>query len=129
MLALFTGCAAFGPLVASGQSACLAAAPRSNLLIGELKQWMETTDPERIAHRDTLFMIPQVNMADITLVSDATICAKVVAKYPEPRPAQVFVIRLGNKGYASLDPTGLTGEYENVHIFDRKFKRVGGWTG
>ena len=44
-------------------------------------------------------------------------------------PPSLYVVKLGNKGYAVLDPTDLTGDQRTVMIFDTKFKRVGGYTG
>ena len=127
LLAVLTACTLLPPSIVAGQSACLPAAPRSNVLIGELKEMMTTTDSERVADRDTLFNVPVVNPDDVTLVTDGTICAKVIAAYVAPRPARVFVIKLGTKGYAALDPVGLAGEFQSILIFDRKFKRIGGW--
>ena len=128
ILAALASCVLLPPSVVAGQSACLPAAPRSNVLIGELKELMTTTDPEEISERDTLLKVPVVNPDDVTLVTDEAICTKVIAAYAAPRPARVLAIRLGRRGYAALDPVGLAGEFENVLIFDRRFKRIGGWT-
>jgi hypothetical protein len=44
-------------------------------------------------------------------------------------PVNLYVVKMGSKGYDAWDPTAVAGEYRTIHIFDTKYVRVGGWTG
>jgi len=112
---------------------CKAADQTSSDVIAELKYWMSATNAEFVYRRDSVFMIPVVSASQISVVTAETTCQKLVMAYallPKSyTPPSLYVVKLGNKGYAVLDPTDLTGDQRTVMIFDTKFKRVGGYTG
>jgi hypothetical protein len=119
---------------ASGQTLkkCRAADTQSLALIRELQEWMTTTDPQKIASRDTVFHLPVVSSSQVVLVTDEKLCAKVVqayAGYPAYTPVNLYVVKLGSKGYVGYDPDRKGGEFTAVHIFNTKFVRIGGWAG
>jgi hypothetical protein len=111
---------------------CRAADARSLGLIRELREWVTTADPERIASRDTIFHIPVVPASQITLVTDERVCAKVVqayARYPAHTPDSLYVIKMRSRGYVGFDPDRKGGEFTAVYIFNSKYAHVGGWVG
>lgn len=134
----FMGAAAL-PLVlacsvsAGGQSTLICRGPdeTSQALITELQEWMSTTDPERIADRDTLYHVPVVRANQIALVTDERICTKVAQAYGAPPgvTARLYTVKLGSKGYVAYDPEQKAGDYKNVLIFSTRYVRIGGWTG
>lgn len=122
-------------VVARGAAAqrCRPVDNESARLIVELQDWMTTTDPERMADRDTLFKIPVVSPSQVVLVTDERICTKASDAYGpkagSTEPARVYTIKLGTKGYAVYDPDQPAGEYRVVMILNTKFTQIGGWTG
>jgi hypothetical protein len=134
LLLALAACAS-GSKLAGAQSTlrCRAADDASARLILELKNWMTTANPGRRADRDTLYRIPVVSTGQIALVTDERVCARAAAAYGPPAGStvtpSVYTVKLGNKGFAVLDPTQLAGEYSVVLILDTKFVRIGGWTG
>src|SRR6266508_6031669 len=100
---------------------CRAADQTSAGLITQLTNWVTTTDPERIADRDTLFHVPVVPVSQITLVTDEKICVKVIATYAALpggyTPPTVYVVKMGSKNYVGYDPTYKAGEYSIVFVF------------
>jgi hypothetical protein len=103
-------------------------------LILELKDWVTTTDTARVRLRNTVYKLPTgIDKNQIVLSTDAKICAKAITAYAAVSdgyaPTALYVIKLGSKGYAVLDPTDLAGDYRTVMFLNTKFLRVGGWTG
>lgn len=129
-LALFTAsCAAF----AQGSLKCRPADATSANLIGQLQNWVTTTDPEDIAARDTIFHVPVVPVSQITAVTDEKVCTKIIQAYAAMpggyTPLSIYAIKMGSKYYVGYDPNRKAGEYSIVHIFDSKYAPIGGWTG
>jgi len=121
------------PAVAQSVQRCRAADNTSARLIEELKARITATDPEQVADRDTLFKIPVVNVNQISLVTDEATCLKAANAYgSQPgstTPTRVYVVKLGSKGYAALDPDQPAGEFRVVMILSTKLAVTGGWTG
>lgn len=119
--------------LSSQNTKCRPADAMSDRLIVELRNWMTTTDPERVADRDNVYKIPVVGTNQIALVTDERICGKLIQAYAALSgtytPASIYVIKMGNKNYTVLDPTDLAGDFRTVMIFDSRYVRVGGWTG
>jgi hypothetical protein len=115
-------------------SYCLPADQTSGRLIAELHTVMKTTVPWRVAQYDTLYRIPRVPVADVAPVTDARTCQEA-AEAVGPRPGstalpRLHVVRLGNKGFAVLDPMNTLGSSkETVLTFDGRWRRFGGVTG
>lgn len=128
-LILLCGCVAS----AQGTLKCRATNPTSANLIGQLTNWVTTSDPERIAQRDTIYHIPVVPVSQLTLVTDETVCGKIIQAWAAlpggHTAATIYVVKMGSKNYAAYAPTDKAGEYSIVLIFDSKYKHVGGWTG
>lgn len=135
IFALLLTCAALHatPASAQGSPKCRAADDTSANIIGDLKNWITTSDPERIAARDSVFKIPVVGLSQISVVTDERICTKVIQGYAAMTggytPASVYVIKMGTKHYAVHDPADKADQHSTVHIFDSKYKSIGGWTG
>ena len=113
---------------------CRPADSYTEVLIGTLKADVSSTDPRVVFRRDSTYHIPVVSPSRITLVTDEKICAKIIQAYAAlPNgaytPARVYVIKLGSKGYAALDPDRKAGEFSIFHIFNTKYVDVGGWVG
>jgi hypothetical protein len=114
---------------------CRAADQTTASIIAQLKQWVSTKNPERMAQRDTIFHIPVVDPKTITLVTDETMCGKVITAYSKLSgggaytPARLYVFKHGSKGFVGYDPDRGIGEYGSVIIFNTKFVRIGGWAG
>jgi len=128
-------CAALVSVPAAAQHSpkCRPADDTSENIIGDLKNWITTTDPERIVARDSVFKIPVVNLSQISVVTDERICAKVIQGYATMAggytPSSVYVIKMGTKFHAAYDPSGKADQHSIVHIFDSKYQSIGGWTG
>jgi hypothetical protein len=124
---------AAGPVLGQGSTKCHPADDNSAGLIARLKDWVTTTDPERVDQRTNIFKIPVVDPKFIVLSTDEKICAKLVQAYAGVSggyvPASIYVVKMGPKYYAVLDPTDPAGEFNTVMIFDSKLLRTGGWTG
>lgn len=118
---------------ATSTSLCRPADQQSAGLIDYIKALETTTDSEQVNARNNIYHLPVVSTTQIALVTDARTCAKASAAYGPPTGSTtsplVYVIQLGKSGYAVLDPTQLAGEYRTVMIFDRQWKKLGGWTG
>jgi hypothetical protein len=112
---------------------CRPADGASQSLINHLKQMMTTTDSAEIFARDNYFHVPVVSARQVRLATDAPTCERASAAYGPPTESmtkpRVYVVKLGSKGFAVLDPEQLAGEYQTVKIFDRKWVSIGGWTG
>ena len=121
------------PVSAQPTLKCRPADDTSENIIGDLKTWITTTDPERIAARDNIFKIPVVNLSQISVVTDERICGKVIQGYTTMTggytPSSVYVIKMGTKYYATHDPARKAGQHSIVHIFDSRYQSIGGWTG
>jgi hypothetical protein len=112
---------------------CRAADSLSANLINQLTVIATSTDSETVADRNNIYHVPALSANQITLVTDEKVCTKLVsavALLPAKRtPVNLYVVKLGSKGYAAWDPTEMAGEYRIVFIFDTKYAKVGGWTG
>ena len=111
---------------------CGAANDTSSALITDLKVWMKTENPTKVALRDRVFRIPVVPESQISLVTDRQTCSEIVKAYgrlPEfaYTPSRVYVIRIGTE-YAGYDPDRKGGEFVAVHLFDSKYSHIGGWS-
>jgi hypothetical protein len=131
VLALLTG--PVGCVAHAQTTKCRPADGVSQMLILHLQDMMTTTDPDVISARDNAFRVPVVSVSQITLVTDARTCDKAATAYGPPpgstvTPA-VYVVKLGSKGYAVLDPNQRAGQFQMVKIFDTKWVLLGGWTG
>lgn len=112
---------------------CGPANDTSTAVITDLKRWMTTENPDRVALRDRVFHIPVVSESQVSLVADERICRKVVEAYENLRefaytPARVYVIRIGDVGFAGYDPDRKGGEFVAVHLFDSEYSHIGGWS-
>lgn len=125
-------------LAAPGMSAraqgteCGAANDTSAALIADLKAWMNTENPDRVFLRDRVFHIPVVAASEISIVTDRETCSEIARSYgrlPEVAyaPSRLYVIRIGTE-YAGYDPGRRGGEPMEVHLFDSKYSRIGGWS-
>ena len=114
-------------------TSCRSADAKSSGIIAELRDWVTTNDLQRIKERDRIFKIPVVNPVQIFVVVDDRICKNAIKGYSKlpggMRPASLYVIRMGSKYFAVHDPTDKAGDMMTVHIMDRRFKSIGGWTG
>lgn len=122
------------PDIAAARSTlkCRPADDTSLSIILQLKQWVTTQNPERISERDNIFHVPVVPANQITLVTNETICARVIRAYTEYQgytPARLYVIKMGSSGYAGYDPDKHGGEFTAVSIFDSSYVHIGGWSG
>ena len=111
---------------------CGATSDTTAALITDLKAWMNTENPNRVALRDRVFHIPVVAESEISIVTDRRTCSEIAKAYgrlPELAytPSRVFVIRIGTE-YAGYDPDRKSGEFVEVHLFDSKYSRIGGWS-
>ena len=111
---------------------CGAENDTSAALITDLKGWIKTENPDRVALRDRVFHIPVVPESEISLVTDVRTCREIVKAYgrlPESAytPSRVYVIRIGSE-YAGYDPDRKGGEFVAVHLFDSKYGHIGGWS-
>jgi hypothetical protein len=121
------------PVRAQGPGACKNADDTASGIIAELRDWVTTTDTERIRDRDSIFKVPVVNVKEISIVKDERICRRAIDGYSKlpggTRPASLYVIRMGPKYFAVHDPLDKAGDKMTVHIMNRKFVSIGGWTG
>ncbi len=121
------------PLQSQTAAACRQSDQTSAGIIGELRNWVTTTDAERISDRDSVFKIPVVPAAEIAIVMDDRICKKAIDGYSKlpgaMRPASLYVIKMGKKYFAVYNPLDKAGDMMTVHIMNRKFVSIGGWTG
>ncbi len=112
---------------------CRGADVTSASLIQELKNKVSETDPALVYARDNIFRVPVVPVSQITLVTDERICGKLVEAYSRDAagwsPVSLYVVRMGTKHFAVLDPNHKAGEFAIVKVFDSKYQPVGGWTG
>ena len=97
-------------------------------------QWYDTTtNAQAIYKRDSVMHLPVVNAGQVTLVTDERICTKVVDAYTAlPNgytPANLYVIKMGTKGYVSHDPSRKVGEFTVFFVFNTKYVRTGGCGG
>lgn len=102
-------------------------------IIAELREWVTTTELERIKDRDKIFKIPVVDPAQISVVTSNQTCRRAIDGYSKlpggRRPESLYVIKMGSKYFAVHDSADSAGNMMTVHIMDRKFKLIGGWTG
>jgi hypothetical protein len=122
-----------GTTVNAQDKQCGPANDTSAALISDLKGWMATEDPNRVALRDRVFRIPVVAESQVSLVTDEQICRKVIDAYgklPEfaYTPSRVYVIRIGESDFAGYDPDRKGGEFVAVHIFNSEYSHIGGWS-
>jgi hypothetical protein len=112
---------------------CRAADANSANLISQLTLMATATDSETVADRTSIYHLPVVSANQITIVTDEKVCTKVVqavATLPAKRsPVDLYVVKLGSKGFAARDPTEMAGEYRTIFIFDSHYVKIGGWTG
>lgn len=113
---------------------CRPADSYTEMLIGTFKAEVTSTDPHVVSLRDSVYRIPVVPPDEITLVTDEKICAEIIQAYANLKggaytPARVYVIKMGSKGHAALDPDRKAGEFSILHIFNTKYVDVGGWVG
>jgi hypothetical protein len=94
---------------------------------------MTSSDPDDIYERQYYYKVPVVDTTQVVLVTDATTCERASAAYGpragETSNPRVYVVRLGDAGYAVLDPLQLAGDNWVVIVFDPNWIAVGGWTG
>lgn len=121
------------PLRSQTAKACRKSDQASAGIISELRNWVTTTDLERIRDRDSVYMIPVVSAAEIAIVTDDRTCKRAIDGYSKlpggMRPVSLYVIKMGKEYFAVYDPLDKAGDMMTVHIMDRKFVSVGGWTG
>lgn len=121
------------PLRSQAPTACKKADDTTSGIIAELRNWVTTTDPERIQDRDSIFKVPVVNVSEISIVTDERICKRAIDGYSKLpgglRPASLYVIRMGPNYFAAHDPLDKAGDMMTVHIMNRQFISIGGWTG
>ena len=102
-------------------------------LISNIQWYDTTTNAQAIYKRDSVMHLPVVNANQVSLVTDERICAKVVDAYTAlPNgytPANLYVIKMGTKGYVAHDPSRKVGEFTVVFVFNTKYVRTGGWGG
>lgn len=114
-------------------SKCLPADSLSAALIADLKRIVSATDAWTVQGRDNIFHIPVVPPSSITLVTDSKVCAKASAAYGTlpgtTVTPNVYVIALGNAGYAVQVPDQPGEHYGTQKIFDRKWVKIGGRSG
>jgi hypothetical protein len=113
---------------------CRPADSYTEMLIGTFKAEVTSTDPLVVSLRDSVYRIPVVPPGEITLVTDEKVCAEIIQAYSNLKhgaytPARVYVIKLGSKGHAALNPDRKAGEFSILHIFNTKYEDVGGWVG
>ena len=114
---------------------CRPADQTSASIIAQLRQWVSTQDTATISLRDSVIHLPVVGPATITVVTDETICGKVIRAYtrfPTPlayTPVNLYVIKIGSVGFVGYDPDKKGGEFTAVHIFNPQYVRIGGFVG
>lgn len=118
---------------AQGSQKCRPADPRSSNMISGIKRFVSSTDPKTVYQRDSIMHLPVVSTSQISLVTDERVCAKVVDAYlTVPNgytPVNVYVVKMGSKGYVAYDPDRIAGEFTVVFVFSTKYVRTGGWVG
>jgi hypothetical protein len=121
------------PLRAQAPGVCKKADDTTSGIIAELRDWVTTTDPERMMERDSIFKVPVVNVKEISVVTNERICRRASEGYSKlsggTRPASLYVIRIGPNYFAVYDPLDKAGDMMTVHIMNRQFVSIGGWTG
>jgi hypothetical protein len=120
----------------AGAQASLKCRPADNYsasMISNIQWYDTTTNTQAIYRRDSVMRLPVVNSTQVSLVTDERICAKVVDAYTAlPNgytPANLYVIKIGTKGYVSHDPGRKVGEFTVFFVFNTKYVRTGGWGG
>lgn len=102
-------------------------------LISHLVYRISATDPRDTRLRDSVYKIPVVASSQITVVNDERVCGKLIEAYSRDAegrvPVSLYVIKLGTKHYAVMDPGDKAGEFSIVLIYNSKYVRVGGMTG
>jgi len=102
-------------------------------LISHLVYRISATDPRDIRLRDSVYKIPVVASGQITVVKDERVCGKLIEAYSRDAdgrvPVSLYVINLGTKHYAVMDPEDKAGEFSIVLIYDSRYVQVGGMTG
>jgi hypothetical protein len=74
-----------------------------------------------------------VTAGEIAIVTENRTCRKAIDGYSKlaggRQPVSLYVIKMGKKYFAVHDPTDKAGDMMTVHIMNRKFVSIGGWTG
>jgi hypothetical protein len=107
-------------LLAQASSACRAADATSNQMLQWLRSVVVGTDPASVAQR-TQMGLPQVSVSQISLVTDKTVCSKVLNVYKtrgivtsattgatKPSSGKLYVFKVGTV-YTATDPALTTG--------------------
>ena len=112
---------------------CRPADDYSASMISNIQWYDTTTNAQAIYKRDSVMHLPVVNANQVSLVTDERICAKVIDAYTAlPNgytPANLYVIKMGTKGYVAHDPSRKVGEFTVLFVFNTKYVRTGGWGG
>ena len=131
-------------------SSCRPADSYGPRLVADLQKLVTATGPGVIAARDSLYHIPVVSPASITLVTDAQTCsraAQALTNFEASRQVvtdatvtsaattaasnsrTVVVAKVGTH-WAVEDPNAAPhGRFLTVVLFDSRWRRVGGYTG
>jgi hypothetical protein len=113
---------------------CRTADSRSRAIIQRLTDWITTTDPAKVQLRNNSFHIPVVPTNQLVVITDAQTCRKASTAYAAElsvAQAPVYAIQMGSgtsTWYAVHDPSFHAGELGAVIIFDKRWKRFGGYS-
>lgn len=101
--------------------------------LSEIVRLLAETDPELVDARTRFYNVPSIPPSAVTAVRDAATLARAragLARHIERAPSRcIYVLKLGESGFAVFDPEYRVGHYNAVFIFDRLWRNVGGWTG
>jgi hypothetical protein len=123
-------------LLAQAGSACRAADATSDEVIQWLRSVVVGTDPASVAQR-TQMALPQVSSSLVSLVTDKTVCSKVLNVYKanvqlhsastgmvKPFSGKLYVFKVGTV-YTATDPTLITGEFYIWVTIDGRYTLLG----
>lgn len=122
------------PLTLRAQSSeCRPADATSARMVVWLKNVVTGTDPASIAQR-TQMGLPQVSASQVTLVTNKTVCSKVLSAYKGyaqnedatthaliPSSGQLYVFQVGSV-YTATDPAHNVGEYSIWVSMDSRYR-------
>jgi len=101
--------------------------------LGDVVGLLASTDPEIVESRERFYNVPAVPVSSVEPVRDTPTLGRArgaLAKHLKQAPSRcIYVLKLGEAGFAVFDPEYRVGHYDAVFIFDRAWRNVGGWTG
>lgn len=101
--------------------------------LGDVVGLVTSTDPEIVASRERSYNVPALPASAVEPVRDARTLGRArgaLARHIKGAPSRcIYVLKLGDAGFAVFDPEYRVGHYNAVFVFDGAWRNVGGWTG